>query len=449
MVFTPPDGVRALDRFLRDGGPLPDAPTLARTHLAPLAYTRLAADDPRRARLRDAFTRATARHLANKVTFLPLARAWRDAGIDVVVFKGFYLAELVYEHPAQRHYNDIDVLVRPETWDQAEAIATELGWTVTWRRRDSLYRWSHEEAILTNGTAEIEAHRFVIDCNSRNDSWQRRITAAAWAGSTEVPWEGTTMRTLAPVDSLLMGLVLARAWSAGDDWHLKPADYPDLGTLASAIGVSLDDARARASELECARTFELVLQRCDPWRGVLDLEPPRVRHRRRWYREVAPERGHLGVERVLVKLRRLPGTLADMVRQFPRLLRVQRALGREEAPRSGPATEGSLPRQPVGTALAAKEHIVRGVKWGARLVALGRDPCRLRSRALFDALRTTPFPVRLYEGRAFEGGRLHAWIEVDGVVLRDLHDVRPCAVERAVACYRSDSSGSDTDPAEP
>lgn len=449
MEATTTAGARGLERFLRDGAQLPDDATLAASHLAPLAYTLLDVDDPRRAALRDAFTRATARHLAAKLAFLPLARAWREAAIDIVVFKGFYLAELVYPHPAQRHYNDIDVLVRPEQWERAEAIAASLGWTVTWRRRDSLYRWSHEEAILARGPVEIEAHRYVIDCSRPGDAVQRRITDAAWAASREVPWDGTAIRALAPVDSFLMGVVLARSWSAGDDWHLKAADYPDLRTLAQSARLSRDDARARAAELGCRRTLDLLLLRCDPWRSVLDLDPPSPQARRRWLGLVAPERGHLGVERALGKIRRLPGTIADVLRQLPRLLRVQHALWRGEAPRTAPGDAGSVRRRSAGTALATKERIVRGVKWGARLVTLGRDPCRLRSRALFDALSATPYPVRLYEGRAPGGGRVHAWVEVDGVALRDLHGVRPCGAVRPEACYRSQASGPLEDPAAP
>ena len=442
------DGLRVLERFLVDGGPLPDTAMLERTGLAPMAYTRLTADDPSRSQLYEAFTRATARHLATKLAFLPLARAWREAGIDVVVFKGFYLAEFVYEQPAQRHYNDIDVLIRPEAWARAESIAVELGWTIAWRRRESLYRWSHEEAVLTRGTAEVEAHRFVIDCNGSNDALQRRVTAAAWAHSFEVPWEGTSIRALAPADSMLMGLVLARAWSGGDDWHLKTADYPDLRTLATSLGVSREELRRRAAHLGCSRTLELVLRRCDPWRETLDLARPSVWRRHGWYLAVTPERGHLGLERLVGKLKRMPGTIADAVRELPMLLRTWRTLRRGEEPLTD-AGDGRARGGAAMPALEAKERIVRGVKWGARLLAFGRDACRLRSRALFAALQATPYPARLYEARGADDARLHAWIEVDGVILRDLHDVRPCRAEEIVACYRSvptDTRSGSPDP---
>ena len=444
MTPTPDGGIGAIECFLRDGEPLPDGPTLARAGLGPLAYARLPVDDPRRATLRDTFRWATARHLAIKLSFLPLLRAWRDAGVEVLVFKGFYLAEFAYRHPALRHYNDVDVLIRPEAWDRAEAIAVALGWTIPWRRRSSLYRWSHEEAVLAHGVAEVEVHRFVIDCNGPNDALQRRFTDAAWSASQELPWEGSTIGVLAPTDSVLMGLVLARAWSAGDDWHLKPADYPDLQTAAEKFGVSLDALRQRAAELGCARTLEVVLRRCDPWRAELDLRAPSRRQRRRWYAAVAPERGHLGLERLVGKARRFPGTVADTIRQLPRLLRTAYALRGDAPPDAAPveATD-ERPRSPRSP-LEEKERIVRGVKWGAQLLALGRDPCRLRSRALFDALRATPYPVRLYEGRARaedSGARrppLHGWIEIDGVALRDLQEVRPCRVDDVVACYASE-----------
>jgi len=437
-------GPSPLERYLVEGTPLPDADALARARVAALAYTRMSSDDPARPTHRDAYTRATALHLKHKLAFLPLARAWRDAGVDVIVFKGFYLAEFVYEQPAQRHYNDIDVIVRPELGERAVAIAREHGWTLAWSRRDSLYATSHEEAILTKAGTVIEVHRFIIDCQSARDALQRRYTEAAWARSSEVAWEGTAFRVLAPCDSALMGLVLARAWSGGDDWHLKPADYPDLQAASARLGLTKDELERRAAELGCSATLGLVLQRCDPWRGRLRLQPPTARERRRWYLAVMPERGHLGVERGVATLRRLPGIAVDTILQMPRLLRTERALRRGASrPESrAPSARTAAPRRGA-PALRSMERNVRGIKWAARLLHLGRDPCRLRSYALFDALRSMRFPVRLKEGRSpDDGGVLHAWIEVDGVVLRGLQDVRDCHCDEIVACYHSPSAAT-------
>jgi hypothetical protein len=426
-----PNGRSALETFIVEGAPLPDRPTLEQAHFAPFAYTTIDPDDCAKLIHRAAFTAATAIHLSNKATFLPLLRAWRDAGIDVIVFKGFYLAELVYEQPAQRHYNDIDVIMAPERWPEAQRLARHLGWTILWDRRSSLYDASHEEAVLERSGTVIEVHRFALDCTSTFDALQRRFTRAAWERSSEVKWEGTSFRTLAPEDSALLGLVLARTWSGGDNWRLKPADYLDLQTIADRFGLGRTDLLRRAAELGCTRSLDLFLARCDPWQERLSLRRPTPLERQRWNLAITPERGHLGLERTMASLTRLPGTLVDMVRQMPHLIRTERRLRQ-----AGDAPPAEPPGGTVATTatLRSKERIVRGVKWGARLLKVGRDPCLLRSYALVRALEAEGLTARVLEGRSrhADGERRHAWVRVEGLSMRDLENVKVCRVDGGV-----------------
>ncbi len=438
--MTTPDatGQVALERFLVAGAPLPDAATLDRHHLRPLAYVRSSQDEPDRAPHRPAYLQAMGRHLAHKAAVLPLLRAWHDAGVPAIVFKGFYLAEFVYRTAAERHYSDVDLAVPEAAWPTAERAARALGWVTTWSRRDSIYRHSHEEAVLERAGIVVEVHRFLIDCASPVDRVQRRITEAAWRASQSRDWEGTRLGILAPTDSMLLGLALARSWSGGDDWHLKAADYPDLVALTQTFGVTREDLLDRAADLGCRTTLELFLRRCDPWREHLDLRPPTRAEKRRWTLAVAPERGHLGLERTLNSLRRVPGTLVDTLAQLPALVRTQRRLARDPVPPPPPPpARSAAPAAPAP--LHRKEAVVRGIKWGARLLQPGRDPCVLRSVALRDALAANGFDARLRLGvqRHPDGERRHAWVEVEGVSLRDLEDVAVCPVDEVLACYPS------------
>ena len=68
---------------------------------------------------------AATRHRIVKSQLLPLIKRWRDAGIDVLLMKGFYLAEFVYEVPAERFYGDVDILIHPKDTSQAKAIAEQ------------------------------------------------------------------------------------------------------------------------------------------------------------------------------------------------------------------------------------------------------------------------------------------------------------------------------------
>jgi hypothetical protein len=238
--------VQAIERYLLDGQPLPSTRDLLATRLASHAYLQLEADHPQRAELRAAFVAATARHLATKATILGLLTAWHEAGIEAILLKGFYLAEFVYAHPAERFYSDVDILIRPERAQEALEIARGLGWRVPWERSASLYHHNHEEAVLTREGTTVEMHRYVIDSLSPRTAIPRRMTQETWKRARPVAWEGTEVWVPDPMDALIMGLVLARAWSGGDRWRIKSTDYLDASVLAAHGGfddqATCDDA---------------------------------------------------------------------------------------------------------------------------------------------------------------------------------------------------------------
>lgn len=348
------------------------------------------------------------KHWAHKALVLPLLRAWHAEGIETLLFKGFYLAEFIYGQALERPYNDVDVLIHPCDAGRARALARDLGWREVWAREASLYRFSHEETNLRKTEVLIEPHRLILDTATPWHSVQRRITEAAWTDANLVDWEGFQVRVLQPVDSILMGIVLARAWSGGDDWQLKASDYCDLEMLSAAANLSQADLERRAESLHCSRTLQLFLARCNPWLGVHNPEPPSKLDKERWYVSVMPERGHLGLERLLMSASRLPGTLRDALHYgFFRTNGVQQN------------SENSLN-------FKEKERIVRGVKLAAKLRWTSEaDPCIKRSEAFFAALAQAGYPVRLELGQDANGQR-HARISMPGFSPRDFSDVQSC-----------------------
>lgn len=172
-----------LEPFLLGGAAPPDVAVLEKYRLAAYAYTRFSNGSPHRLALRESFLAATARHFMVKAVLLPLVRVWRRAGIDIFIFKRFFLSEFVYPEPAQRFYNDVDLLIRPEHAAEACRLARELGWTELWNRQDSLYTANHEESVLSRAGVVVEIHRYIIDSNSPNDRLQKRYTRAARDGS--------------------------------------------------------------------------------------------------------------------------------------------------------------------------------------------------------------------------------------------------------------------------
>lgn len=417
---------RAIERYvLGGGGAEPTVRDLALARLAPYAYTQLASGDGRRTSLRPYFLAACATHLAAKAALRGLLAAWRSAGIEALIVKGFHLAEFIYPHPAQRRYADVDIVIRPERTADALALARTLGWRIPWERQSSVYHHNHEEAILTRDGMLIEVQRYVIDSLSPNDTVPRKMTLAGWARARSVTLSGTPVWVLDPLDAILMGIVQARAWSAGDRWVIRPSDYLDMALVAERFKLTREDLLRRADELGCARTLDLFLRVCDPWRRSLTLVAPTRLQLAVRYLAMTPERGHLGLEWRYASLRRLPQTARDTACALPWVLAQHRRGGREPPPRLAAPV---LDAEPKRLSLREKERLVRGIKWATRLVQPVGDRCHLRSWTLAEALRAQGVEVTLHSADEPAAGatRTHYWIETPDFVLRDLESEPPC-----------------------
>lgn len=240
-----------------------------------------------------------------------------------------------------------------------------------------------------------------------------------------------------------MGLVLARTWSAGDNRRLKSHDPLDIRAVIEEHGLARGNLERRARELGCARSLELLLRRYDPWRERLDLQAPSFWERQRWYLAVASERGHMGLERFRGLFSRLLGTALDVVRHLPVLLRAKRLLESGHELQEVLATTDAPAEPTTGALLREKERIVRGIKWGTRLLQPHGDLCLLRSLALFLALRARGGDVIFYYGTKLSGGVLqsHAWIRLPNLSSRDLEDVEVYSVDRVLLRYPDESTG--------
>ena len=434
MAVEPRHGSGQPEDFLL-GGAVPDLATLVKHRLTAYAYTCVPDNHAEHASLRRGFLTAARRHLRVKAKVLRLVGAWRQAGVDVLLFKGFYLAEFVYPVAAQRPYGDVDVVVKPEHSAEARLIARDLGWHEVWAREDSLYTHNHEEARLDlPGEFRLEVHRLVLDSHSPFNRVQRRFTRAAWEGSSEVDWQGTTVRVLRPVDSVLMGLVLNRSWSCGDNWRLRAHDFLDFRYLVDASGITREALVRRAQELGCTRTLQLFLNRCDPWRGRLNLTEPSTWQRQRWKLAVTPERGNLDVERMATDVyTKLPWIVGGL-RYLPEVFKVRGLMNRLGNVGSVLAALDDVPGHGLADrCLREEEQIAIGIKWCSKLLwPLQKDRCLARSLALYAAYRRRGFSVTFHAGHEdHHAGEQHAWVELYGRRLADLLNLENCPV-RAV-----------------
>jgi len=406
---------------------LPDVFTLRKHRLAPHAYRLLPQQHPAKAALRPDILTAAAHHEKMKRTLLPLLRLWTDAGIAVLLFKGFYLAEFVYDTPALRFYGDVDILIQPEHAQKAEQLALEAGWRVVFSAGRSLTPYIHELLHLRSpdGGVFVEVHgRVLQNYMPFFHRTQTRLTAAAWQGATQTSLADLPVWVLQPSDAVLIGLVLNRFWSE-DNYHLHARDYLDTHMLLTHFALTEADLYERAQYLHCQHTFKQFWRRCNPLAGNMDLSTPRYWQRQRWNIATSFERPYPTLERYLAKLLRLPGLIRDISRQMPLLLRVLRTLKHTE-------DVNAVLEQldvPIGERkaipLKVRQKIVRGVKWGLTLLRVRPGSnCLPRSLAIYVALRQQGADAVFCSGFRRKEGKLegHAWVELDGFVLDELHE---------------------------
>jgi len=410
-----------IENFLLGAGPPPDVEILRRLDLAAYAYTILPADDSLRASLRPDYLSSLVRHQEIKRELFPLIRAWTEAGIEPILWRGFHLSEFVYPVPGARFHGDVDMLIHPEDEDRASAIAVALGWAEVANTRESRSRYRHTAFCLRGRASLVEVHRFAIHSLLPWTPVQRRVTQAVWARSRVREWEGVPVREMDPTDALLVGLVLQRCW--GDRWHLKPCDPIDFRFLQQRCGLDRERLATRARELGCSRTLRIFLERCDPEEGRLLLGAPSQRQLRGWNRAVFAERGPLGtLQSSLSRLYHLPQYLGDFVYAAPAMFRARRALRRRSAMREvlealTPVSPGSPPSP------AVRRRTVRAVRRLSRVLPRNAEgDCLLRSLTIYTKLRREGLPVVFRSGvrRTAEGIVGHAWVELDGVVLPEL-----------------------------
>jgi hypothetical protein len=113
--------------------------------------------------------------------------AFDAQGIPVIVLKGAALLESIYTDISLRPMGDLDILVRPEHLDQAEAIALDRGYAYTVNRevQESFRRDRHQLPLLMHAKKSIalEIHQHIVDADdpirfSLNGFWDRANTLA-------------------------------------------------------------------------------------------------------------------------------------------------------------------------------------------------------------------------------------------------------------------------------
>lgn len=128
-------------------------PQRVREHrLAGLAYTSGLGE------FRDDFIRVALSAELWKKALEEVLRAFDAAGIDSCRLKGCAYFLEVYKDPAHRSMSDLDILVRPEAFDEAGKILRQLGY-VTRTSKDFAHAPTHHALTFDRGHLTVDLHR--------------------------------------------------------------------------------------------------------------------------------------------------------------------------------------------------------------------------------------------------------------------------------------------------
>ena len=415
----------SLEDWLLGRGALPQHDVLRRMRLAAYAYTVLLPTDPARPAFRDEYAAALGRHHIIKRELLPLLRAWYQAGIDMLLFKGFQLAEFEDAAPGARFHGDVDILIPPKQIATAEHIARMLGWYQL-AKPTAIPVFSHNPfgLVRLEGSACVDVHTEIIHCSLPWRSVQRRITDAVWRTSRLRAWEGIELREPSPVDMVLVAVILQRCWS-DEEWQLTPHDVIDFRRIVERYAIERPALEARARELGCERTLAIFLSRCDPQANRLCLAAPTRGERARWNLAAFEERGVLGaLERLLVHAIMAPQGARLTMAFVPTVWEVRNAMRRHSDLRG--LVRAVTPVQPAVDTWRPRADVITGVRWAVRLVHGSHATGLMRALSTYSALRQHGWPVTLVTGvrrRPDDSGvSAHAWVEYRGVVLPELNE---------------------------
>ncbi len=419
--------MNALESFLLGITPATDLPARLMTdfRLMPLFYSSLPTDHPEKSKFRNAFLASTARHARIKSHVLELVRAWNAVGIVPMLFKGFMMAEFVYDLPANRFYGDVDIIVKEHEAARAAKIAKELpGWVETWNRADTVLPNIHEESHLftTDHSVRLDLHRFALHTFTSAKN-ARRLTNEMWQTSSQIAWEGCQVVVPSFEDVALLGIVLSRMWDESPG--VKPHDALDFRALTKKWGLSREALVFRAERFDLEKPLEAFLALCDPWRQKLDYKALSQEKLKMW-RKSFPTFWQLEwrFARFDRLVRAIP-TLLDVATQYPNVVRVKKLLRQKTDLFEIVQTNEPIPRVRQNKSFKHLERILRGIHWTLFLIGPRFDACVPRSLAVYNALKAEGHDVVFVSGIRRNNGKLegHAWVELSGIGLEIFNDL--------------------------
>lgn len=224
----------------------PDAVDPASAQILPLVYRNLVdqgIEDDRLAALKPRYAVTWARNQRNFRVLGDILRRLGAAGMETLIFKGAALIPLYYRDAGVRGMGDVDVLIRPERFQDALRVLGDAGWeSLSWRPDLFETRFQHALALYdgAGNSVDLHCHLLMACCEPGAD-------LPFWEASRSLEVEGVQTRTLCTTDHLLQACVHGLNW----------VQVPPIRWVADAITV----LRVAPDEVDWDRVDRLVRER--------------------------------------------------------------------------------------------------------------------------------------------------------------------------------------------
>lgn len=186
-----------------------------------------------------------------------LQAAFTAAGVETVWLKGIALCLTLYPDPAMRPMNDLDLWLQPAHLPAAWQVMADLGfhdkglWPDVTAIPAHITQLDFYPGDLKTSPLSVELH---WDLSQREGVRGRLPLARWWAEAVCIPWRGQSLRVLSPGAALVHTAVhqflehraeIRWRWLLDIDqlirgqpnYHLTPADWPQVAADADAAGV--------------------------------------------------------------------------------------------------------------------------------------------------------------------------------------------------------------------
>ena len=145
--------------------------------------------------------------------------------IPVIVLKGAYLGQIVYQNSATRSMSDIDILVHREDLSRATALMELRGYHL----ENGMWGTKHLTFMADDGRPPVEIHWHIIH---PADPFTIDVEAL-WTRAVPVMLTGTSALAFSPED-LILHIALHTSFSHGFRFGLRP--FCDLHEIINCFG---------------------------------------------------------------------------------------------------------------------------------------------------------------------------------------------------------------------